>query len=75
MKAKFPTISAALCVIFVLVATVCAVFNLGYTIADHKEYVAYFEYRGHNYIHVHTGGGDAITHDPDCPCHTKGGDK
>ncbi|MDE6330066.1 MAG: hypothetical protein K2L83_05060 [Muribaculaceae bacterium] len=33
------------------------------------------EYRGHSYIiykGIEKGG---ITHDPDCPCHKKGGEK
>lgn len=36
-----------------------------------------FNYNGHEYLlYKHPygkGGGGGITHDPDCPCHQKGG--
>lgn len=38
-----------------------------------------FNYKGHRYIRYYQsvghGAAAGITHDPDCPCHKKGGEK
>ena len=43
-----------------------------YIIKDHTDYSSTFEYHGHRYVLFHVNGVDAVTHDPDCPCHQKG---
>ena len=32
-------------------------------------------YNGHSYLHYGVYGYSGITHDPDCPCHKKGGEE
>ena len=43
--------------------------DIYFSIDDHKDYTSKFERYGHSYILVHASGANAITHDPDCPCH------
>lgn len=45
--------------------------------ADEAAHITEFNYKGHKYLLYKCayakGGIGGITHDPDCPCHEKGG--
>ena len=71
---KIKPLLLALCAIALTgVAINCAV-NIYYSIKDHTDYSSTFTHRGHSYVLVHANGTNAVTHDPDCPCHQKGGE-
>lgn len=45
--------------------------------ANIASHITEFNYKGHHYLKYDDGNGKlsvgGITHDPDCPCHQKGG--
>lgn len=48
--------------------------------ADVESHITEISYKGHKYLHFHKYDGmhqavAGITHDPDCPCREKGGEK
>lgn len=75
MKSKLTTLLLALCAIALAATIVTCAMNAYYAIKDHTDYSSTFTHRGHSYVLVHANGANAITHDPDCPCHQKGGEE
>ena len=68
-------LATILSAVLVLTAFVGAGLYIYYAISNNQDYVSKVDYRGHSYVLVHANGSTGITHDPDCPCHKKGGDK
>lgn len=69
---KIKTTLLALCAIALTANIAICVASTYYTIKDHTDYSSTFTHRGHSYVLVHANGTNAVTHDPDCPCHQKG---
>lgn len=69
---KIKTLLLALCAIALTSVVINCVVNIYYRINDHTAYSSTFTHHGHSYILVHADGANAVTHDPDCPCHEKG---
>ena len=64
----------ALCTIALTTVLALSVVNIYYAVKDHTDYTSTFTHQGHSYVLVHANGENAVIHDPDCPCHQKGGD-
>lgn len=61
--------------LLLIFSLICSGFSFGYKFAESDERVGTIEYEGHRYFYIYKEGKYTITHDSDCPCHTKGGDK
>ncbi len=76
MKKKLALVFLALCAVAL---TGCVEPTQEQINADISAHINEFTYKGHHYILYRSGGVNSriggITHDPDCPCHKKGGEE
>lgn len=78
MKPKLTILLLALLVLCTILLTGCErgkVDNNKRRLNNVEDAILSAEYNGHKYIIYRSCQRGGITHDPDCPCHQKGGER